>query len=548
MTDHNTILLLVPELVLALMAVLLLLGSSLVQGRGSWLPFAVGSFLVAAYAAYRQDLALVGDGWLTAQMVGATSGPLLVDTLGHAVRWAALLFGFLLVISAAGQDRRKLSGEYFGLLLLVTVGLMLVGVAGDLVLLFLGLELISIPTYVLLFIGSRNSASSEATLKYFFLSILSSALLLYGLSFLYGLAGSTSLVDIHGALAAAVETRGTGGLWPLGGFAVALVFAGIGFKLAVVPFHFYAPDVYQGTTNANAGLLAVVPKIAGVVTITRLLVYAMPGYEQLGWKIALVIALLTMTLGNVTALWQDHLRRLLAYSSIAHAGYMFVGLTVGLAAVGSGFTGADYTGADGVAAMFFYLLVYSIATVGTFACLICLEGGSSETARVRDLSGLAQSRPWVAGCLAVFMFSLAGIPPLAGFWGKFSLFSGTILLAGGGDRVSPWLVILAVVGMLNAAISAAYYLRIVGVMFFTSGAKTWSDRGSAGASVAMIASAVLVIALGLLPGPAMQSARIAADAVQAGGLKSRAEAHRAKGEASPQISSKRLPVTTGPGF
>ena len=296
------------------------------------------------------------------------------------------------------------------------------------------------------------------------------------------------------------------------------------------------------------GLLAVVPKIAGVVTITRLLVYAMPGYEQLGWKIALVIALLTMTLGNVTALWQDHLRRLLAYSSIAHAGYMLVGLTVGLAAVGSGFTGADYTGADGVAAMFFYLLVYSIATVGTFACLICLEGGSSETARVRDLSGLAQSRPWVAGCLAVFMFSLAGIPPLAGFWGKFSLFSGTILLAGGGDRVSPWLVILAVVGMLNAAISAAYYLRIVGVMFFTSGAKTWSDRGSAGASVAMIASAVLVIALGLLPGPAMQSARIAADAVQAGGLKSRAEARRAKGEASPQISSKRLPVTTGPGF
>jgi NADH-quinone oxidoreductase subunit N len=353
--------------------------------------------------------------------------------------------------------------------MLIIVGVMLVAAANDLVLVFLGLELISIPTYVLLFLSRKDRSAAEATAKYFFLGIFSSAILLYGFSFLYGIGGSTQLAETGGIAAKIAELAAGGkesGHLPLLPVALVLIFAGLGFKIAAVPFHFYAPDVYQGASNAAAGLLAVAPKIAGIVALVRLAGLAMPAASQFAWQLAIVLAVFTMTLGNVCALWQQNVRRLMAYSSVAHAGYMLIGLAVALAS-GATETG---TGVPGVAALLFYLAVYVAASTGTFAALTYLGRKGREVSDVEELAGVGKTAPWAGAVIALCMFSLAGIPPLVGFWGKFGLFAGAVGLAtqesAGG--VSLWFAILAVVGALNAAIAAAYYLRIVGVMYFRS--------------------------------------------------------------------------------
>ena len=448
------------------------------------------------------------------------SGPLAVDFFGHAARWVVLLVGLLFVLIAwrAGPD--DLSTEYLGSLLLVIAGMMLVARAADLVLLFLALELISIPTYILLDLGRRDAASHEATTKYFFLGILSSALMLYGFSLLYGVAGSTHLHNIH--LAMTLDENSLTGLAPL---AMLLVLAGLGFKMAIVPFHFYAPDVYQGTTSTNAGLLAIAPKVAGLIVLVRLMAAAMPGAElaQIGWHLSLAIAVVTMTLGNVLALWQQNIRRLLAYSSIAHAGYMFMGLAVGFAATGAGSPAAagDDIAADGIAAALFYLLVYVLATLGTFAALAHLGRREREIDGVDELAGLGGTHPLVALSIAVFMFSLTGIPPLAGFWGKLTLFIGALSvdapLAGAapGDSMRLWFVGLAIAAALNAAISAGYYLRVVAVMYFRAPKNVVRAEGGAPARLAAVAAAVLVVLAGIFSGPLMSGAHRASRSVSA---------------------------------
>ena len=220
--------------------------------------------------------------------------------------------------------------EVVASLVMIVVGLMLVGSSRDLVMMFLALELISIPTYVLLSIGRRDPTAQEASTKYLLLSVLSSAILLYGFSFLYGVGGSTALEAISARLAQ--QPVDGGSLRPLAALAMVLIFAGVGFRIAAVPFHFYAPDVYQGTNQTNAALLSVFPKVAGLAVLVRIVALAMPGLESYGWGMSLILAMLTMTVANVVALWQDNLRRLMAYSSIAHAGYMLIGVTVAFAA------------------------------------------------------------------------------------------------------------------------------------------------------------------------------------------------------------------------
>ena len=222
------------------------------------------------------------------------------------------------------------------------------------------------------------------------------------------------------------------GFTPLAELALVLVFAGLCFKITAVPFHFYAPDVYQGTTHPNAALLSVIPKAAGLVAMVRLLVLSMPSLEPYSWRIALILSVLTMTFGNVMALWQDDLRRLLAYSAIAHGGYMLMGLSVGLAVpLGAG-------GWNGIAAMWFYLTTYAAATIGVFAALESLGRSDHRIDAVDELAGMAHTRPMAAAVMAVFMFSLAGIPLLAGFWGKFFLFGSALNVGGAGLR--PWFI------------------------------------------------------------------------------------------------------------
>jgi len=443
-----------PELLLMILASCIYLAGAFQRGRSLWTGVALAGYVVAAGLMQFSEAAS-GGVWEVQATAVTTSGPVVVDYLGYWLRCAALLVGVIFTLVAARAANERLASEYMATLMLLVLGLMLVARANDLILLFVSLELISIPTYVLLYMGPPGRVTSEATVKYFFLSILSSALFLYGVSLLYGITGTTTLVSDGsipsiqaaepGSVTAAMGLGKT--LAPL---ALVMLLAGLGFKLAAVPFHFYAPDVYQGSTNANAGLLAVAPKIAGIAAMIRLLVVAMPWLDPFAWQLTIIVAAVTMTIGNVCALWQTDLRRLMAYSSIAHAGYLLMGIAAAFA-LGQG-SGAQ----GGVSAALFYLLVYTFASLGTFAALTHLGSDGKQVSKIDELAGLARSQPGIAGCLALFMFSLAGIPPLAGFWGKFSLFMGVISTASetSSAELPGWFIGLAIIGALNAAIAA----------------------------------------------------------------------------------------------
>ena len=439
------------------------------------------------------------------------AGPLKVDLFSQYVRWLVMVIALVLVLMAMQLAPDVQVPEYLGTLLLAVAGMMIVASAQELVLLFIGLELISIPTYILLYLGRRTVESQEATAKYFYLSILSSAIMLYGFSFLYGAAGSTELFRIQQALGGIDET--TGMLW-FARLSLVLIFAGLCFKVTAVPFHFYAPDVYQGTTAGNAALLSVLPKLGGLVALVRIVAVSMPGFETYAWQIALVIALLTMTLGNVVALWQDNVRRLLAYSAIAHGGYMLIGLAVAFAAA----SGADAaTGFDGIGGMLFYVAVYSLATTGAFAALIYLGRDERPIDAVDELAGIGRTHPWAGLSMAIFMFSLTGIPPLAGFWGKLNLFAGALSIRppNAGDGVPrEWFLLLALVGVLNAAISAGYYLRIVAVMYFRSSPRELKSQAAWGPGAAMLLCAALVVLVGIQPNPIQVGANAAAQSAR----------------------------------
>ena len=226
--------------------------------------------------------------------------------------------------------------------------------------------------------------------------------------------------------------------------------------------------------------------------------------ESYAWKIALALAVATMTVGNLLALWQDNLRRLLAYSAIANAGYMLMGLAVGLATASS--AGGPLGRWDGVAAMLFYLCVYAAATLGAFAALVCLGRDRQQVEAVQELAGLGRTQPLLAGCIAVFMFSLAGLPPLGGLWGKLLVFGSALNVGMHGDgSLRPWFLAAAIIGVLNAAVAAVYYLRVVAMMYFRSPLATPKPQGGAGAWTATIACAAVVLALGVYPGPLVQA-------------------------------------------
>ena len=444
----DTLPLLAAEIILVVTAVTLYLAGACVHKPKLWFWLAGGGLALAAVAL-----------WQWGGPRGGHVGQLPADPLAYYGRWLALGVGAVLVLLASRPLATGGTSEYLGTLLLAVAGLMLAAGAGDLVLLFVSLELISIPTYILLYMGRRDAACQEAAAKYFFLSILASAMLLYGFSFLYGIAGSTQLSVVRAVLVdpAAVPQC----FEPLMKVALVLVFAGLGFRVTAVPFHFYAPDVYQGTTHPNAGLLSVLPKAAGLLVLVRLVRIAMPGMEGYAWQIALVLALATMTLGNVLALWQDNLRRLLAYSSIANAGYLLLGLAAGLTAAW-----LPQGRWDGVAAMLFYLVVYSAATLGAFAAFTYLGRERQQIEAIEELAGLGRTRPLLAACIALCMFSLSGMPPLGGFWGKLFVFGSALGVADAGGSLRPWFLVGAIVGVLNAAVAAVYYLRVVAMMYF----------------------------------------------------------------------------------
>jgi NADH-quinone oxidoreductase subunit N len=391
----------------------------------------------------------------------------------------------LVLLLSVGYVRRQgiEAGEYYILLLFAAVGMMLMAAALDLLIVFLGLELMSLSLYVLAGFFRTRATGNESSMKYFLLGAFSSGFFLYGIALLYGATGTTNLARLGAALATPGTARD-----PLVLAGLALLLVGFGFKTSAVPFHQWAPDVYEGAPTAVAAIIATGSKAAAFAALLRVILETrvlQPDWTTLLW----ILAALTMTVGNVVALAQRNLKRMLAYSSVAHVGYMLVGLTAG-----SGLGGA---------AVLFYLLVYSFATVGAFGVILLLERGegsqTSEAVELDAYGGLAARHPVLALVLTICLISFIGLPPTAGFVGKFYLFSAAI------DAKFYWLAIIAV---LNSVIAAYYYLRLIVYMYMRE-----PEAGGAHGVLTPAAGLALALAVwatlhfGLLPGAAFAFAR-----------------------------------------
>ena len=503
--SRQTLVILLPEFLILLTATVMMTAGAFVRlPRKTWCVTAAGALIAAL-------IALIALNHRTTDLYSAVA---LNDAFSGYARLGLLLSALILLALAHDQVDDARAPEFFGALLMVNAGSMLVASANELIFLFVGLELVSIPTYLLLYLSRRDANTQEAATKYFFLSIFSSGLLLYGLAFLYGLTGVSNLKAL-----AFLASAPAGGLQTqLGLIAVVFVMAGLGFRVAAVPFHFYAPDVYQGSPTILAAMLAWVPKAVGFLAIIRTLtaVVSVAGREdplpQKAMMLAWVIAVVTMTLGNTVALMQDNLKRLLAYSSIAHAGYMMIGVAVAFRnAPGTG-TGGVFLGSESI---LFYLAAYALMTLGVFGVILALSTRERPIETVDDLAGLARSQPAAALAMALCLFSLAGIPPLAGFWGKLQLFASAFAASRAED--ARMFHVLAVIGALNAAIGAYYYLRIVVVMYLRPPLTAEPIQAKAGwpTIAAVGACASLSLVLGLFPDPISHATREAAVAATA---------------------------------
>jgi len=420
---------LLPELTLACGAMLMLMFGAFIGERSAamvngwcvvvlvlagvtlvWLPpgphvMFGGSFLVDDYARFLKVLTLVGSG-----------GALLLS------------LDYLTI-----EKQQKF--EYGALFLLATLGMLMLISASDLIALYLGLELMSLPLYVIAASNRENLKSTEAGLKYFVLGALSSGMLLYGASLIYGFTGTVNFAGI------AKATQNGAGLGLI--FGLVFLFVGFCFKISAVPFHMWTPDVYEGAPTPVTAFFAAAPKVAGIAIFARVTVVAFPGITHEWQQIVVFVSIASMALGSFAAIGQRNIKRLMAYSSIGHMGYALVGLAAGTA--------------EGVQGVLIYMSIYVAMTLGTFAVILSMrrDGGLVET--ISDLAGLSRTHPTMAFFLAVLLFSLAGIPPLAGFFAKFYVFLAAIKAG---------LFTLAVIGVLTSVVGAYYYLAIVKIMYF----------------------------------------------------------------------------------
>ncbi len=359
-------------------------------------------------------------------------------------------------------------GEYYALLLLSTSGMMLMVAAIDMIAVFLGLELMSIPIYVLAGFDRRKLRSNESALKYFLIGSFASAIMLYGMALLYGSTGSTSFAGIG----AGFERAGSMGLIGLG-----LVVVGFAFKISSVPFHQWTPDVYEGAPTTATAFMSVTVKVSAFAALVRFLAMTFGPLDESIAGVIWGLAALTIVVGNVMAVIQDNVKRLLAYSSIAHAGYLLVGLVTGTI--------------QGYSAMVFYLIAYTFMTLGAFGVVVALANRGQDCDRIESFAGLAQTRPGLAALMTLFMVSLAGIPGTAGFIGKFAIFAAAI---------NEGVVVLSVVGVLMSVVSVYYYLRVPVLMYM----REPGDDGhrleiSSGEGAVLVICAAAVIVMGVFP-------------------------------------------------
>ncbi len=471
-----------PELFLAVAAMLLLM-IGVFRGPGGarlvlWLTVAT---LAVAFV---MIVAMMGRNEL------AMNGLFVADAFGDFMKLLVLLgSAATLVMAVRFNEREDMARfEYPVLVLFATLGMMLMISANDMMSLYLGLELQSLSLYVVAAFRRDHLRSSEAGLKYFVLGALSSGMLLYGMSMIYGFSGTTSFEG----LAELVAGKADAGIEAPIGLVVGIVFlsAGLAFKISAVPFHMWTPDVYEGAPTPVTAFFATAPKIAAMALIVRVMIE--PFGELVGqWQqIIWFISLASMVLGAFAAIAQRNIKRLMAYSSIGHIGYALIGLAAGTE--------------EGVRGILLYLSIYIVMNLGTFACILCMRQKDVMVEGIEDLKGLSKTNPLMAFALAVFMFSMAGIPPLAGFFGKLYVFLAAIEVG---------LYYLAVFGVVTSVVGAFYYLRIIKLMYFDEPEEAFDRPIGREMSVVLTASTLVILLLILVLGPLLDGTALAAASV-----------------------------------
>ncbi len=464
-----------PEIFLSVLAMALLLINVFVPSKQkSYIGYI--SFIGVVVAAV-----LVGAGW--GQYIKGFSGSVVLDNFATFFKIIFLISaGLAILISDQYMEREECNhGELYPLILFTVVGMMLMASGTDLMTIFLGLEVMSVSLYVLAGFNRANTKSNEAGLKYFLLGAFSTGFLLYGMALIYGATGTTRIAKI--AFQVGMMNLPSANIMLLAG--MLLMITGFAFKVAAAPFHMWTPDVYEGAPTPMTAFMSAGPKAAGFAAALRILLVAFPtmvaDWSQLFW----VLAVLTMTVGNITALRQDNIKRMLAYSSIAHAGYCLVGFAAG--------------NPTGTAGILFYMLSYAFMNIGAFAIIILVGKKGESNGNVSDFAGFGFKHPVLAVAMSIFLFSLAGMPPTAGFIGKFYLFSGAV------QKGYVW---LAVIGVLNSAASVYYYLRVMVYMYMKEPTEEF-DWMSVTAPIALSLSISVVgtLVLGIVPSYILQFAQ-----------------------------------------
>lgn len=492
--------LILPELIICVVGVVVMMVDAFAKPTQRWV---TGGISLAGLAA-----AAAGSAWLWLSWHGvseAFNGMIVLDELRLGFTFVFLVVSALtILVSMVWVESERLpAGEFHSLLLFATAGMLFMASAGDLVIVFLGLEILSIATYVMCGFRRTDVRSNESSMKYFILGSFSSAFLLYGIALTYGatataagLPGTTNIAEIARRLPDAQ--------YPLLLFAgAALMLVGFGFKIATAPFHVWTPDVYEGAPTPVTAFMAAGPKAAGFASFLRVFLFAFPfvvatggvaGRIHAAWLGALVVmAVLTMTIGNVVAIAQNNVKRMLAYSSIAHAGYALVGFVAAGAASDTEQRNAA------IAAVIFYLLTYAVMNLGAFAVVTLIARAGDRRAEIEDYNGIGFQSPWLAFCLSLFLLSLLGMPLTAGFIGKVMVFRAAL---------DQGYYVLVVLGVLNTAISAYYYLRLIIVMFFRERTTVWdAPRIPASIALALVLTVLGVLYLGLFPGRVLNALR-----------------------------------------
>lgn len=413
----------------------------------------------------------LGEGGLT------FSGTYIKDSLSDVLKLSICVISVLVLLYSTAylKARQLMQGEFYVLAVFATLGMLIMVSAYHFLTLYLGLELLSLCLYAMVAMQRDSAIATEAAMKYFILGAIASGMLLYGMSIIYGITGSLGLGDVAAAIA------NSSGNETILSFGLVFLIIGIGFKFGAVPFHMWLPDVYHGAPTAITLFIAAAPKIAAFAMLIRLLVDGLIDLHDHWQDMLIMLAVLSMIVGNIVAIAQTNLKRMLAYSTISHVGFLLLGVLSGTE--------------EGFAASMFYTLIYTLMTLGTFGMILLLSRQGYEADNIDDFKGLSDKQPWFALMMMILMFSMAGIPPLAGFFAKLTVIKAVV----DADLLS-----VALVAVITSVIGAFYYLRVIKVMYFDKPVVEHAVTASSTVQIILSANVLMVLGLGLFPGVLMK--------------------------------------------